>query len=46
LVHANACEVRALAVRAVEFAGTGPTADLALALRQFDRIRALLGDGQ
>ena len=44
VVEARAREIAALAARAAEFAGTGPTADLALALRQFDHIRAILGD--
>lgn len=42
-VWSQARELRALAERAMEFAGNGPTADLALALRQFDSMRAVLG---
>ena len=42
-VHAQALELLALAKRAEEFSGTGPTADLALALRQLDHMRAILG---
>jgi hypothetical protein len=42
-VHATAREMQALAQRAVEFSGTGTTADLVLALRQLDRMRAILG---
>ena len=44
-VHAQAVELRVLADRAAEFSGTGPTRDLALALRQFERMRAILGGG-
>lgn len=43
-VHHRARELQALAARAVEFSGGGPTADLALALRQFDAMRAVLGE--
>ena len=43
-VHAQAVELRALAARAEEFSSTGPTADLSLALRQFDHMRAILGE--
>lgn len=42
-VHARARELQALAARAVEFSGTGPTADLSVALRQFETMRAILG---
>lgn len=42
-VHHRARELQALAARAVEFSGCGPTADLQLALRQFDAMRAVLG---
>lgn len=42
-VWAKAREIGELAERAKEFAGTGPTADLALALRQLDSMRAILG---
>lgn len=45
LVLQDARELAALAARAVEFAGTGPSADLALAERQFERMRAILGAG-
>lgn len=45
VVAAKAREIALLAARAAEFAGTGPTADLALALRQFDAMRAVLGAG-
>ncbi len=41
-VEMLAREIQALAARAVEFAGNGPTAEYALALKQFERIRALL----
>jgi hypothetical protein len=44
-VHAQAVELVALAKRAEEFSGAGPTADLGLALRQFERMRAILGEG-
>jgi len=44
LVWSAARELRVLADRAIEFAGTGPTADLSLALRQFDTMRAVLGE--
>jgi len=43
LVHAQARELRALAERALEFSAIGPRGDLGVALRQFDRMRALLG---
>lgn len=43
LVWTQARELRVLAERAIEFAGNGPTADLALALKQFDSMRAVLG---
>lgn len=43
-VFMQARELQALAARAVEFAGTGPTADLAAALQQFDSMRAILGE--
>ena len=43
-VHCQARELLDLACRAVEFSGTGPTADLALALRQLDAMRAVLGE--
>jgi hypothetical protein len=43
-IHASARELQALADRAVEFSGTGRTADLALALKQFERMKAVLGD--
>lgn len=42
-VWSQAHELRALAERAMEFAGNGPSADLALALRQLDSMRAVLG---
>lgn len=42
-VHAQAVELQALAARAVEFSGPGPTADLGLAVRQLERMRAVLG---
>lgn len=45
-VHAQARELAALADRAREFAGSGPTADLQLALKQFERMRAILGAGE
>lgn len=44
-VRMQARELRVLADRAMEFAGNGPTADLRAALIQFERARALLGDG-
>jgi hypothetical protein len=44
-VHSRARELQVLAARAVEFSGTGPTADLAVALRQFEAMRAVLGEG-
>jgi hypothetical protein len=44
VVRAMARELQVLAARAVEFSGSGPTADLQLALRQFERIRAILGE--
>lgn len=44
-VHHRARELQALAARAAEFSGNGPTADLQLALRQFEHMRALLGEG-
>ena len=40
----EARELETLAKRAVEFAGTGPTANLGLALKQFDRMRVVLGE--
>lgn len=43
LVWSQARELRVLAERAMEFAGSGPTADLALALKQLDSMRAVLG---
>ncbi len=43
LVRPVAREVLALAQRAVEFSAAGPRQDLAAALVQFERIRALLG---
>ncbi len=42
-VLAQARELKALADRAVEFSGSGPTADLTLALAQLERMRAVLG---
>lgn len=42
-VYERARELQALADRAVEFSGTGRTADLALALKQFERMKAVLG---
>lgn len=45
-VATQARELEVLAKRAAEFAGTGPTADLGLALRQFESMRAILGDGK
>lgn len=44
-VLAMSRELVVLARRAEEFAGTGPTRDLAAALKQFDRMRAILGPG-
>lgn len=44
-VHDRARELQQLAARAAEFSGTGPTADLSLALRQFEAMRAVLGEG-
>jgi hypothetical protein len=44
-VHAQAVEMVALAKRAVEFSGTWQTADLGLALKQFEHMRAILGPG-
>lgn len=41
-LHAQARELLELAQRAVEFAGTGPTANRALAERQIERMRAVL----
>jgi hypothetical protein len=42
-IQAQARELKALAMRAEEFAGGGPTANLAAALLQFERMRAILG---
>lgn len=45
-VHAQALELKQLAQRAIEFSGrSGQTGDLQLALRQFERMRAILGEG-
>jgi|EndMetStandDraft_4_1072995.scaffolds.fasta_scaffold2077018_2 hypothetical protein len=44
-VYARARELEQLARRAVEFAGKGPSADLGRAVKQFERMRAVLGDG-
>lgn len=44
-VHARALDLLDLARRAVEFSGTGRGADLALALRQLEHMRAVLGEG-
>ncbi|MFZ5745260.1 MAG: hypothetical protein ACOY7T_12360 [Pseudomonadota bacterium] len=44
-VRFMARELQTLAARAVEFSGTGPTADPQAALRQFERMRAILGPG-
>ncbi|AKM09863.1 hypothetical protein [Croceicoccus naphthovorans] len=41
-VQRQARELRALADRMLEFSGHGPTADLSLAMRQADRMRAVL----
>lgn len=46
VVRQQARELLALAQRAVEFSGNGPTHDLQAALRQFERARALLGNGE
>jgi len=46
VVRQQAMELLALAQRAVEFSGNGPTHDLQAALRQFERARALLGVGE
>lgn len=45
VVRDMARELQVLATRAVEFSGTGPTADLQAALRQLDAMRAVLGEG-
>lgn len=42
-VHALAAEIQVLARRASDFSCTGHKVDLPMALKQFDRIRALLG---
>lgn len=41
-VHGKARELEALAKRAAEFSGTGPTRNLQLALKQFDAMRVIL----
>lgn len=45
-VHVQARELRDLAQRAVEFSTPGRTLDLAAALLQLDRMRAILGTGE
>lgn len=45
-VHAQARELEVLAKRAIEFSTPGPKADLTLALRQFEHMRAILGTGE
>lgn len=44
-VWSRARQIRHLAGRVMEFAGSGPTADLQLALKEMDAIRAVLGVG-
>jgi hypothetical protein len=44
VVQAHARELKALAARALEFSSEGPCYDLALAVKQFAAMRALLGD--
>jgi hypothetical protein len=43
-VYMRARALEQLARLAVEFAGTGPTADLGRAVKQFERMRAVLGN--
>lgn len=44
-VHAQARELLVMAGRALDFAGTGRSADLPRALAELDRMRAVLGEG-
>lgn len=46
MVHMQARELAELARRAVEFSGTGPTANLGVALGQLEQMRAILGEGR
>lgn len=41
----RARQIRHHAARVMEFAGSGPTADLQLALKELDTIRAIAGPG-
>lgn len=43
VVWTRARQIRDHAARVMEFAGTGPTADLQLALKEMDAIRAIAG---
>lgn len=44
IVQTKSRELKVLAERAMEFAGDGPTANLSVALAQFERMRAVLGE--
>lgn len=44
-VYAQAAEIMALARLAVEFTAPGAHVDIPRALRQLDRIRAVVGEG-